>query len=130
MTDFKCSSHARMGNSAPEWFPFAWCKASAWNAQDSLGFGIELQQYHSPLPLLSSEHLQLAFAAIEEDDSDGGRDRGWHGLPQRQQICSQRLGSKELHGGRGFCCQNWWYVLEWGKYVFAFLDLCFTCEMF
>lgn len=40
----------------------------------------------------------------EEDASDGRADRRRHGLPQRQQVCPQRSGGQELHGGRGLHC--------------------------
>lgn len=61
---------------------------------------------HSVLRLSAAAVVQSVPPAPEEDASDGWTDRRRHGLPQRQQVCPQRPGSPELHGGRGFRCQN------------------------
>lgn len=47
----------------------------------------------------------------EEDDPDGGGDRGRHGLSQRQQVRAQGPRCQELHGGWGLHCQNWRWAL-------------------
>lgn len=46
-------------------------------------------------------------APAQKDDPDGRGNRRRHVVPECQQICPQRSGCQELHGGRGLHCEDW-----------------------
>lgn len=62
----------------------------------------------------------------EGDDPDGSRNFGWHGLPQRQEVCPQGPCSPKLHGGRRLYRQDWRYLLLLVRTAIAF-HLCYLC---
>lgn len=80
----------------------------------------------SPDSVHGAEQPRAAAAIAQGHDPDGGGDRRWHGLPQRQQVRAPGPGCPQLHGVRGFHSQDWRWVGSGGQAVPALCLLLLT----